>query len=65
VKRFVEFYLARGKEISELVKYIPLTEKAYEMGGERFGKLQVGTGFGGHSEFGLPLEQILEREPKS
>ena len=65
VKKFVDFYLRRGKEISSLVKYIPLTDKAYEMGAERFSKLQVGTGFGGHSEFGLPLEQILEREPKS
>jgi hypothetical protein len=30
----------------------------------RFNKLQVGTGFGGKSEFGLPLEEILKREPK-
>jgi phosphate transport system substrate-binding protein len=65
VKRFVEFYLANGAQLAELVKYIPLTDEAYEMGRERFNRLQTGTGFGGHSEFGLPLEELLKREPTS
>ncbi len=63
-KAFVEFYLAHAKELSGLLKYVPLTDPAYEMGTSRFARLQVGTGFGGKMEFGLPLEEILKREPK-
>jgi phosphate transport system substrate-binding protein len=47
------------------VKYLPLPAKAYEMGMARFNKLQTGTGFGGVPEVGLPVEEILQREPKS
>ena len=64
VKAFVEFYLAHSKELAGLLQYVPLTDSAYAMGKERFAKLQVGTGFGGEMEFGLPLEEILQREPK-
>jgi phosphate transport system substrate-binding protein len=65
VKAFVEFYLQNGVQMAERVKYIPLKQEAYDMGAARFGKLQTGTGFAGHSEFGLPVEEILQREPKS
>jgi phosphate transport system substrate-binding protein len=65
IKSFVEFYLNNGVKMAERVKYIPLRPEAYEMGLARFGKLQSGTGFGGHSEFGLPVEEILKRAPKS
>lgn len=65
VKAFVEFYLANAAKLSTTLKYVPLPDAAYEMASERFAKLQTGTGFGGKSEFGLPLEEILKREPKS
>jgi phosphate transport system substrate-binding protein len=65
VKEFVEFYLKRGAELVAEVKYLPLPAKAYEMGMARFKKLQTGTGFGGVPEVGLPVEEILQREPKS
>ncbi len=65
IKAFIEFYLKNGVKMATAVKYIPLKPEAYEMGLARFGKLQTGTGFGGHSEFGLPVEEILKREPKS
>lgn len=65
VKQFVDYYLENAKKLSEAVSFIPLPEKAYQMGIERFNKLQAGTGFGGHAEIGLPLEEILKREPKS
>jgi phosphate transport system substrate-binding protein len=65
VKEFVEFYLKRGAELVAEVKYLPLPGKAYEMGMARFKKLQTGTGFGGVPEVGLPVEEILQREPKS
>ena len=64
VKAFVEFYLANAKKLVTEVKYIPLTDEAYGMDKARFEKLQVGTGYGGKSEFGLRIEEILKREPK-
>lgn len=65
VKAFVDFYLQNGVKMALRVKYIPLKQEAYMMGQSRFKDLKVGTGFGGHSEFGLPVEEILKREPKS
>lgn len=64
VKAFVEFYLKNARELAADVKYLPLPEKAYEMGRERFARLQMGSGFGGEPEIGLPVEEILSREPK-
>jgi phosphate transport system substrate-binding protein len=64
VKAFVEFYLKNASELAADVKYLPLPGKAYEMGLERFAKLQTGSGFGGEPEIGLPVEEILSREPK-
>ena len=64
IKAFVEFYLRSGVKMGERVKYIPLQQAEYEMGLARFGKLHTGTAFGGHSEFGLTIEEILKREPQ-
>lgn len=64
VKAFVEFYLQHARELVTEVKYLPLPEKAYEGGLARFAKLQTGTAFGGQMEVGLPVEEILKREPK-
>jgi hypothetical protein len=41
-----------------------LPDAAYQMAKNRLARLQTGTGFGGKSEFGLPIEEILKREPK-
>lgn len=65
IKAFVEFYLKNGVKMSERVKYIPLQQAEYELCLARLAKLQTGTAFGGHSEFGLTIEEILKREPKS
>ena len=65
VKRFVEFYLKNVGALSKEVKYLPLPETAYQAALERLNKGQTGTAFAGHSEIGLPVEEILKREPKS
>ena len=65
VRDFVEFYLKQGSTLVQEVKYLPLPDAAYQMGLERFKKRQTGTGFGGTSEVGLPVEEILRREPRS
>lgn len=64
VKEFVEFYLNHAKTLAAEVHYLPLPDKAYEMVLTRFKNLQTGTGFGGVPEVGLPVEEILNREPK-
>jgi len=64
VKAFVEYYLKNGRKLATEAKYLPLAEQAYSMGLERFGKLRTGSGFGGEPEVGLPVEEILKREPR-
>jgi phosphate transport system substrate-binding protein len=63
VRKFVEFYMKNGAALVAEVKYLPLPASAYQKGLERFKALKVGTGFGGASEIGLPVEEILRREP--
>ncbi|MDQ3667983.1 MAG: PstS family phosphate ABC transporter substrate-binding protein [Acidobacteriota bacterium] len=65
VKEFVEFYLNNVKTLAAEVKYMPLTDAAYQMAMDRLRTLQTGTGFGGVPEVGLPVEEILKRPPKS
>jgi phosphate transport system substrate-binding protein len=64
VKSFVEFYLKNADTLTAKVKYVPLNPSAYSLGLNRLSKLQTGTGFGGESEIGLPVEEIMKREPK-
>lgn len=64
VKEFVEFYLTRGPELIAEVKYLPLSAKAYQLVLDRFRKRLLGTAFGGVPEVGLPVEEILNRNPK-
>jgi len=65
IKAFVEFYLQNGASMAERVKYIPLTDVAYTKGAEQFGKLQIGTRFGGgHAVTDQPLDHIMDQEPQ-
>jgi phosphate transport system substrate-binding protein len=64
VQKFVEFYLENVPQLASEVKYVPLPEQAYAAAKERFEKRQTGTAFGGVPEVGLPVEEILKREPK-
>jgi phosphate transport system substrate-binding protein len=63
VKNFVEFALTKGPALVKEVKYLPLPDAAYKMGMERFKTGQLGTGFGGVPEVGLPVEEILRKKP--
>jgi len=63
IAEFVEFYLANATQLVTEVGYVPLPDKAYQMALDRFRNRQVGTGFHGKSEVGLPVEEILNREP--
>jgi phosphate transport system substrate-binding protein len=65
VKQFVEFAMTKGPGLVREVKYLPLPDQAYTMGLERFAKGQLGSGFGGVPEVGLPVMEILKRTPKT
>ena len=65
VKEFVEFYLKHVRTLATEVKYVPLSETAYQMATTRLGSMQTGSGFGGVPEVGLPVEEILKRTPKA
>ena len=65
VKEFVEFYLKHVKTLAAEVKYVALSETAYQMATQRLASMQVGSGFGGVPEVGLPVEEILKRTPKT
>jgi phosphate transport system substrate-binding protein len=64
VKEFAEFYLKNVGTLAKEVKYLPLPENAYQMATDRLVKMQTGSGFAGVPEVGLPVEEILKREPK-
>lgn len=65
VRELVDFYLTHAAELAAEVKYLPLPKATYAMAKERFEKGQVGTAFGGVPEVGVPVEEILKREPHS
>jgi phosphate transport system substrate-binding protein len=63
VKAFVEYALTAGPALIKEVKYLPLPSEAYKMGLERFKSGQVGTGFAGVPQVGLPVAEILKKKP--
>ena len=62
VKEFIEYYLKNAAPLVKEVKYVPLPAKAYVTALEHFQKGKVGTVFGGSSEVGLKIEDLLKRE---
>ena len=64
VKEFVEFYLKQAPKLVKEVSYVPLPAKAYTLALEHFKNRKVGTVFGGESEVGLKVEDLLVREAK-
>jgi phosphate transport system substrate-binding protein len=65
VKLFVNYYLQHGANLATEVKYVPLPSEAYELDKERVMKLQTGTAFAGEAEVGLPIQEIMRRQPTS
>ncbi len=64
VKEFVKFYLENAAVLAKEVKYLPLPDNAYQLGLKRLDAMVIGTGFGGHAEIGIPIEEIFNRPPK-
>jgi len=64
VKEFVEYYMTHGAKLAREVKYVPLPDTAYKMNKEHLAKNKIGTVFGGESEVGVTIEELLKREAK-
>ncbi len=64
IKEFVEFYLTQAPPLVKEVKYVPLPAKAYNLALDHFRKGKFGTMFGGKSEVGVTIEELLKREAK-
>ena len=64
VRDFIDFYLKNAPKLVKEVKYVPLPAKAYQMNAEHLTKKKVGTVFGGESEVGLKIEDLMKREAK-
>jgi phosphate transport system substrate-binding protein len=62
VREFVEFYMKNAPVLVKEVKFFPLPEQAYATNLEHLNRKKVGTVFGGRSEVGLRIEELLKRE---
>jgi len=63
IKRFTEFYMKSGADLSKEVGYIALPDKAYELALKRFEKRITGSVFGGQgSQIGVKIEELLQKE---
>lgn len=62
VREFVEFYIKNAPPLVKEVKYVPLPAKVYDVNLEHVAKKKLGTVFGGKSEVGLKIEDLVKRE---
>jgi phosphate transport system substrate-binding protein len=64
VKEFIEYYMKHAQKLVKEVGYVPLSAAHYEQGLKNFNSKKFGTGFGGHNEVGIKVEELLAREGK-
>jgi phosphate transport system substrate-binding protein len=64
VRQFVEFYLdpENADLLVEEVGYVPLPTAAYELAQRNFEERHTGTAFGGGSQVGVAVEDLLQAE---
>lgn len=62
LREFVDFYMNNAPQLVREVKYIPLPARAYTGNLEHLAKRKLGTVFGGQSEVGLTIDELIKRE---
>lgn len=62
VKEFVEFYMKHAPALVKEVKYVPLPAGIYTTNIEHLNKKKLGTVFGGKSDVGLKIEELVKKE---
>lgn len=64
VRDFVAYYMKNGGKLAKEVKYVPLSDKAYALSWEHVLKGKKGSVFGGVTEVGVTIDELLRREAK-
>jgi len=64
VKEFIEYYIKNAPKLVKEVGYVPLSAAHYSQALKNFTSKKLGTGFGGHNEVGIRVEELLAREGK-
>jgi phosphate transport system substrate-binding protein len=64
VREFIEFYIKHAPKLVKEVGYVPLSNGHYQQAARNFASKKLGTGFGGKSEVGVRVEELLAREGK-
>ncbi len=64
VDKFVKFYMTQAPELVKAAKYVPLPSKVYALAQERLTNKTTGTVFEGHSDIGLKIEDLFNKESK-
>lgn len=62
VLEFTNFFLQKCPSIVPEVKYVALPATAYRIGLDHIKIKKVGTVFGGHSEIGIKIDDLMKRE---
>lgn len=62
VKDFVDFYVKNSATLVPEVKYVPLPPAIYQEALKNIKANKLGTVFGGHSEVGLKIDDLMKRE---
>ena len=62
LQELVEFYIQKAPEIVSSVNYIPLTQESYKINQITLHKGEVGTVFGGQSQFDLTLAELQRKQ---
>lgn len=61
VAQFIDFYIKNSKELIQEVKFVPLPDNEYSAVIAHWDARKTGTGFGGHPEVGVKIEDLLKR----
>ena len=64
VREFIEYYIKHAPQLVKEVGYVPLSNEHYRQAARNFASKKLGTGFGGKSEVGVKVEELLAREGK-
>jgi phosphate transport system substrate-binding protein len=65
VKEFVEFAMTKAVPLIKEVKYLPLPDRAYQLGLKKFRDGKAGSVFGGVPEVGISIDEVVSREARS
>lgn len=64
IREFVKFFMDNAAELVSEVKYFPLSPNIYKLNLENLQSNKLGTVFGGESEVGVNIEEVMKHEAR-